>query len=270
VRLPLYLAGALSILAHWALSQVEWPHRAPEAGPMPARELEVSIMRLGPGKPAEKPPPAFMPPELEPRLQPQPHPKANSQPEPVVKMEPAVREENEPASKPALQPKPSPEPEVKSSHQHRPQPPISLEQRPSPAADMPSHAGPQNPVSASSPSDQMQDAASLKEQPASQSSLGQAGRELSLQEAIPRYDINPPPPYPETARRRAYEGTVLLQVRVRKDGRVGEVRVNKTSGYEILDQAALEAVSSWVFVPGRRGDEAVDMDVRVPVTFKLR
>jgi len=93
---------------------------------------------------------------------------------------------------------------------------------------------------------------------------------LPLIRAVPRYDVNPPPRYPPSARRRGYQGVVLLRVRVLEDGTVGEVRVVRSSGYAVLDRAALEAVKQWRFVPARRGDRPIPMEVRVPIRFSLK
>ena len=41
------------------------------------------------------------------------------------------------------------------------------------------------------------------------------------------------------------------------------------SGYEILDEAAIETVRTWKFVPGRSGGRAAASTVHVPVTFRL-
>jgi periplasmic protein TonB len=91
-----------------------------------------------------------------------------------------------------------------------------------------------------------------------------------LREAIPRYDLNPGPAYPDAARRRGAQGTVLLAVRVQRDGSVGEVKLARTSGFDLLDQAALQTVRGWRFVPGKRDDQPIEMDVRVPVRFHLQ
>ncbi len=89
----------------------------------------------------------------------------------------------------------------------------------------------------------------------------------------PRYNAaylsNPPPVYPLAARRRGFEGTVLVRAEVSADGECLRVELNKTSGHEVLDQAALEAVKKWRFVPARRGNQAVADWVGVPITFKL-
>lgn len=90
-----------------------------------------------------------------------------------------------------------------------------------------------------------------------------------LKKAFPRYETNPKPPYPEAARRRGYEGTVILSVVVLKDGSPGSVRIAKGSGYKMLDEAARDTVTSWKFVPARLGDEPVEMEVEVPILFRL-
>ncbi len=91
-----------------------------------------------------------------------------------------------------------------------------------------------------------------------------------VKEAVPLYRENPPPAYPRVARRRGSEGTVLLEVLVTEEGRVGVLRVAESSGHTSLDKAALRAVEAWRFRPGRRGDRAVAMRVLVPVRFRLQ
>ena len=91
-----------------------------------------------------------------------------------------------------------------------------------------------------------------------------------IREARPAYKVNPPPPYPKRAKRRGYEGTVILEVLVNGNGRVKELRILTSSGHSVLDRAALKSVNGWLFEPGMVGDEKVDMWVRVPVRFELR
>jgi protein TonB len=45
--------------------------------------------------------------------------------------------------------------------------------------------------------------------------------------------------------------------------------VQKTSGFSRLDQAALETVKHWRFVPARRGSQIVPAWVVVPISFSL-
>lgn len=83
------------------------------------------------------------------------------------------------------------------------------------------------------------------------------------------YLRNAPPRYPMLARRNGIEGTVRLKVLVTQDGRAAQVLVDQTSGSPALDSAALEAVRKWQFVPARRGQEAIESWVLVPLVFKL-
>ncbi len=89
----------------------------------------------------------------------------------------------------------------------------------------------------------------------------------------PRFSVaylhNPPPPYPLMARHNGYQGTVVVRVEVSVGGDCLQARVEKSSGYALLDQAALEAVKLWRFLPARRGNQTVAAWVEVPVTFRL-
>ena len=77
------------------------------------------------------------------------------------------------------------------------------------------------------------------------------------------------PDYTEDARRRGIEGEVELEIVVRRDGRVGDVRVMRGLGAG-LDQQAVQAVRRWQFAPATRKGQAVDVVVEVAVEFKLR
>ena len=83
------------------------------------------------------------------------------------------------------------------------------------------------------------------------------------------YSRNPPPAYPPASRRSHEEGRVLLAVLVSIDGAVKEVSVEVSSGYRRLDEAAIEAVRQWVFLPAKRGGVAIAARIRVPVNFVL-
>ena len=96
------------------------------------------------------------------------------------------------------------------------------------------------------------------------------GKEVKILQAVPDYSENPPPSYPPVARRRGYEGMVMLSVNVLADGSVGELRIKDTSGYSILDRAAVRAVKKWKFKPALREDVPVPMWVEVPVRFLIK
>ncbi|MCM2252433.1 MAG: energy transducer TonB, partial [Ramlibacter sp.] len=89
----------------------------------------------------------------------------------------------------------------------------------------------------------------------------------------PRVDAahlnNPAPAYPALSRRFGEQGQVLLDVHILPDGRVGEIKLRRSSGFNRLDGAALEAVRHWRYVPARRGNEAIAYWYVQPVSFSL-
>jgi protein TonB len=85
----------------------------------------------------------------------------------------------------------------------------------------------------------------------------------------PRYAGNPKPLYPQEAREKGYQGEVLLRVEVLSNGRVGEIEVKESSGYDVLDQSALTAVKRWKFIPARKGGVAIPLWVNIPIKFEL-
>jgi periplasmic protein TonB len=91
----------------------------------------------------------------------------------------------------------------------------------------------------------------------------------SLLIAKPRYRTNPTPEYPIASRRRQEEGMVLLNVSVDAGGFPASVSLSRSSGFPLLDQAALEAVRRWTFEPARAAGMPVFSTVVVPVRFSL-
>lgn len=83
------------------------------------------------------------------------------------------------------------------------------------------------------------------------------------------YLHNPRPDYPPLSRRLGEEGKVLLRVRVSREGLAAAVDIEKSSNFERLDEAARQVVSRWRFVPAKRGDEAIEAMVIVPIIFRL-
>ncbi len=88
-----------------------------------------------------------------------------------------------------------------------------------------------------------------------------------------RFDVaalnNPKPPYPLAARRNRAQGRVVLSVQVSASGASDAVLLKHSSGHAILDNAALQTVRRWRFIPARRGDAPVESWVDVPITFRL-
>ena len=83
------------------------------------------------------------------------------------------------------------------------------------------------------------------------------------------YLHNPKPAYPPMARKLGLEGTVVMRILVNQAGEPAESRILGSSGIEVLDTAAMDAVKRWRFLPARKGAVAIAHWVDVPVTFKL-
>ncbi|HSX59503.1 MAG TPA: energy transducer TonB [Tahibacter sp.] len=76
-------------------------------------------------------------------------------------------------------------------------------------------------------------------------------------------------PYPAIAKRQRLEGTVLLRVLVGPDGVPQRIDIERSSGHNVLDRAAKEAVMTWRFEPGTRNGEPFAAYGLVPIAFRL-
>lgn len=83
------------------------------------------------------------------------------------------------------------------------------------------------------------------------------------------YLNNPAPVYPPLSRRMSEEGKVILRVSVNPQGTADSVELKTSSGSTRLDEAAVNTVKRWKFIPAKRGDSAVQSWVLVPIIFKL-
>lgn len=87
---------------------------------------------------------------------------------------------------------------------------------------------------------------------------------------LPRALESKGPEYPAAERRAGTQGSVTLEVVVRKDGTTGDVAVAQSSGSPGLDGAAIAAARSWRFEPALGDDgQPVDLKVRRTLQFKL-
>jgi protein TonB len=81
---------------------------------------------------------------------------------------------------------------------------------------------------------------------------------------------NQAPLYPREAQLARQQGRVLLRVVVLKDGRAARVILEKSSGTNSLDDAALDAVKNWRFIPAKQLGSPVEATVIVPIRFRMR
>jgi len=83
------------------------------------------------------------------------------------------------------------------------------------------------------------------------------------------YLNNPAPNYPLAAQKHGLQGKVVLKIHVLTNGQPDNISIAKSSGYAVLDEAAVKAVTTWVFEPAKRGKTAIDGWVNVPINFNL-
>jgi len=262
MRKELLVAGALSLMAHWALFQIPIFSRGSGNVPKLQRDLEVSInWRL--------PVPSFEGKSSELVETSELSQKADDAKEDTKPSGEKTRGKKTGFEELSQKKRAKP----KSRKMASPSSPADVREGSRDSQDEPSKASSEIQTGVATTSGQGEGTPSgeSKEQSsgAQASSQPSFGPEKEIKRAFPRYDLNPKPPYPDVARRRGQEGVVILSVLVLKDGSVGKIRVARSSGYDLLDSAALETVARWRFVPAKVGDEPVDMEVQVPIRFKL-
>jgi protein TonB len=173
-------------------------------------------------------------------------------------------------------PRQAPAPSPAAPSPANPQPQLSAPPMPTPvlpnvrsepvlplAADAP--PAPAQPVAAA-PSGQAAPATSVATAPAPPPDVAP---KIELPSTDAAYGQNPPPVYPAASKRQGEQGRVLVRVLIGADGRAQRAEIKQSSGFERLDQAALQTVQSWRYLPGRRGGVAEAMWFVVPINFVL-
>ncbi len=84
------------------------------------------------------------------------------------------------------------------------------------------------------------------------------------------YAENPKPDYPSIARSMGWQGKVMLRVQVSNEGLSDAVEIERSSGYDILDESAIEAIKQWRFTPAKRAETPIASSVIVPIIFVLQ
>lgn len=160
---------------------------------------------------------------------------------------------------PAARPQPRQLPEPPAPPQPQPQP---VAVTPEPAAQPPAPA----PAAAAQPA--ALEASAVAAAPAAPAAPPAAPR-IELPSSDAAYLNNPKPAYPALSRRLGEQGKVVVRVLIGVDGRAQQAEIRSSSGYERLDQAALQTVRSWRYVPGTRNGVPEAMWFNVPIQFVL-
>lgn len=89
-------------------------------------------------------------------------------------------------------------------------------------------------------------------------------------DALPSEVHSPFPAYPPELLARRIQATVVLRLKIATDGSIVEATVHRTSGYEAMDQAAINGVKSWKFRPAMKNGKPIESIVRKPFAFEIR
>ncbi|MEM7518001.1 MAG: energy transducer TonB, partial [Planctomycetota bacterium] len=88
-------------------------------------------------------------------------------------------------------------------------------------------------------------------------------------DVLPTILSAPAPSYPKRAIRLGQEGAVTCRILVDATGIVKSVSVAESSGHRLLDEAAIAAVQTWSFAPGRLAGLPAERELRHIVRFEL-
>ncbi len=284
------VTAGLSTLAHLSAAGLLLAVAAPPPV-VPPKPLPVTVMLMPPGPTtsasapaaasgpsgaasASDTPPAAAPPAAAevapvppPLLPPVPVALASSRPE--LKPEPKLKPKMEPKPKPKVEPRPKPTLAVKPPP--KPAAPVITPSTRPPKADSAapilsaqgSMAGPSGMATGTNSGTAQAKAG------AGAGFQGTASNGDAVGDNKPTPAYQPKPTYPDFARRLGHEGRVVIRVQVLSSGAVGTASIERSSGYAVLDEAALATIKRWRFRPAQRAGQPVDATLNVPITFKL-
>jgi periplasmic protein TonB len=187
--------------------------------------------------------------------------------EPVVKPKPIEKPKKKPPP-PKLKPKPIPKP--KPVPAVKPKPALQTAPMAKTVDPQPKAAEPiitpapivQTPAPVHQPSANTQ--ANTQAKTSAQSSRHNLEANDVNGKCTPESIHTPQPPYPQSAINRHLEGTVIVEFIITAQGLTEQVNVSKSSGYEILDNAAIKAVQKWKYATTR------PCQANKPIKFNLR
>ncbi|MFY9346398.1 MAG: energy transducer TonB [Orrella sp.] len=213
--------------------------------------------------PEPEPEPETLPtPEPQPEPIPEPEPESEPVPEPVQKPEPVLVPEPEIASvqsfEPDIKAATAPEQTLASEPELIPEPepvpePVVV---PKPVAVKPKAT---KPVAVTP--------RATKVAPPRESSVATRTSTPAVFDAD--YLNNPAPRYPTSAFRQRAEGTVVVRAEILANGQSGRIELQRSSGFDSLDAAALSTIKKWRFKPAMVDGKAISQWVTIPITFRL-
>lgn len=216
-----------------------------------APQISEQVMIPEPTPPAPPPPP--QPPKPEPKPEPKVEPKPLPKPEPK-KIEKPKAEPKKVEKKPLPKPEPRPEPKIEPK----------VEPKPAVTAPAPT-ATPAPAINSNLPANNKSIASAPAQKVAQELNLSNAQSDEDFSKviaAVKKYKS-----YPNNARRMKHQGVVEVRFLLKTDGSIDELKVTKSSGFESLDNGALENVkkASSEFPKPKEARY-----LRFPIAFTLR
>ena len=94
---------------------------------------------------------------------------------------------------------------------------------------------------------------------------------IPLDAKLPLYPLSQVyPAYPEYARLRSQEGSVVVRYIIGKNGRVRDVSILRSSNSKYFDESATRAIRTWRFKPMMENGQPVEVVHDLTVIFQLR
>lgn len=88
--------------------------------------------------------------------------------------------------------------------------------------------------------------------------------------AKPKFKVKPTAiKYPRLAKRKNLEGEALIEVWLDKNGKQIKQRLLDSTGYSLLDDAALKTIAAWQFAEQKTAGQAYAYRLQIPIRFKL-
>ncbi|WP_430748094.1 energy transducer TonB [Campylobacter concisus] len=218
-----------------------------------APQISEQVMIPEPTPPAPPPPPPPEPPKPEPKPEPKVEPKPLPKPEPK-KVEKPKAEPKKVEKKPLPKPEPRPEPKIEPKAE------------PTPAVTAPAPvATPAPVVNTNLPANNKSIASAPAQKVAQELNLSNAQSDEDFSKVIAA--VKKHKSYPNNARRMKHQGVVEVRFLLKTDGSIDELKVTKSSGFESLDNGALENVkkASSEFPKPKEARY-----LRFPIAFTLR
>ena len=259
VSVIVHVAAAYFLLSH-NFSEIKIGEQKPikialnSFTPVPqtsAPQISEQVMIPEPTPPAPPPPPE--PPKPEPKPEPKVEPKPLPKPEPK-KIEKPKAEPKKVEKKPLPKPEPRPEPKIEPK----------VEPKPAITAPAPT-ATPAPVVNSNLPANNKSIAAAPAQKVAQELNLSNAQSDEDFSKVIAA--VKRHKNYPNNARRMKHQGVVEVRFLLKTDGSIDELKVTKSSGFESLDNGALENVkkASSEFPKPKEARY-----LRFPIAFTLR